>query len=641
MMPSLRRVVSFLKPYWKHVVLSAFCMVMFALLSGALIWMIGPLLKTLFLGDAVTGVAMLDTQDAVGTGVESSSGIIKEINDFIYGIKEAMQNGVDSLIEGDNPLLTLRNLCILVLVIALAKSLFFYFQGYLMAYVEQRFIKDIRDNIFIKFQKLSLSYFHSAKVGDLLSRVTNDVMVLRESLDQSFNRIFREPLLIAIYIGFMIVLSWKLTIVTFVVLPIAFFIIYQLGKALRIISSRAQARMADVNSVLEENVSNMRVVKAFGAAAYEIGKFKEMTTHYFRELLRISRMRLLSSPANEFLGTFAGVIILWFGGKQVLGESLLTPEDFLLYVIAMFSIIAPAKSLSNVHVKVQEGLAAADRIFEILDTEVIVTNRPNAKPIEKFEREIVYDSVSFSYDGSAEVLRDISFDVHPGEIVAVVGPSGAGKSTLLDLLPRFYDPTSGSIKIDGTDLRDIEINSLRSLFGVVTQETMLFNDTIASNIAYGLTECDQDEVIEAAKVANAHDFITSFKSGYDTPIGNRGVMLSGGQRQRLAIARAILRSPQILIFDEATSALDTESEQLVQEAIDRLMIGRTVLVIAHRLSTIMHANKILVLDNGRIVEEGTHEELVTKPGMYRKLYNMQFKVNGNGIGFKDQNRQIS
>lgn len=641
MMPSLKRVISFLKPYWKRVVLSAICMAMFALLSGALIWMIGPLLKTLFLGEADTEVAMLDTPDALAAGADAGDGLVKEINDFIHGIKGAMQSGVNSLIEGETPLLTLRNLCVVILIIALTKSLFFYFQGYLMAFVEQRFIKDIRDRIFMQFQKLSLSYFHSAKVGDLLSRVTNDVMVLRESLDQAFNRVIREPLLIAIYIGFMIVLSWKLTIITFVVLPIAFFIIYQIGKVLRLVSSRAQARMADVNSVLEENVSNMRVVKAFGAAAYEIDKFTTMTTHYFRELLKISRMRLLSSPANEFLGTFAGVIILWYGGKQVLGESLLTPEDFLLYVIAMFSIIAPAKSLSNVHVKVQEGLAAADRIFEILDTKIVVTNRPNARPIERFEREIVYDSVSFSYDGSAEVLSEISFDVHPGEVVAVVGPSGAGKSTLLDLLPRFYDPTGGKITIDGIDLRDIEIGSLRSLFGVVTQETMLFNDTIAANIAYGLKEYDIDEVVEAAKVANAHRFIMSFKRGYDTPIGNRGVMLSGGQRQRLAIARAVLRSPQILIFDEATSALDTESEQLVQEAIDRLMIGRTVLVIAHRLSTIMHANKILVLENGRMVEEGTHEELLAKHGMYRKLYDMQFKVNGHGVGFKDQNRQIS
>jgi subfamily B ATP-binding cassette protein MsbA len=465
-------------------------------------------------------------------------------------------------------------------------------------------------------------------------------MVLRESLDQSFNRLFREPLLILIFVAFMIVLSWKLTLITLAVLPITFYIIYRIGKVLRRISARAQARMADVNSVLEENISNMRVVKAFAAADFEVSKFKSFTLKYFKDLLKISRMRLLSSPANEFLGTFAGVIILWYGGRQVLGATLLEPEDFMLYVVAMFSIIAPAKSLSNLHVKVQEGLAAADRIFEILDTDVKVTNRPDAVRIDSFDKEICYNDVSFAYETSDEVLHGISFGVKPGEIVAMVGPSGAGKSTLLDLLPRFYDPTQGALSLDGRDLRDVEIGSLRSLFGIVTQETMLFNDTVIANIAYGLDEVDRDEVIEAAKIANAHEFILSLASGYDTPIGNRGVMLSGGQRQRIAIARAILRSPQILIFDEATSALDTESEQLVQEAIDRLMIGRTVLVIAHRLSTILHANKILVLNKGNLVQMGTHEELVKAPGLYQKLYNLQFKVNGDGVGFENKRRTV-
>jgi subfamily B ATP-binding cassette protein MsbA len=392
--------------------------------------------------------------------------------------------------------------------------------------------------------------------------------------------------------------------------------------------------MADVNSVLEENVSNMRVVKAFAAADYEISKFKAFTLKYFKALLKISRMRLLSNPVNEFLGTFAGVIILWYGGKQVLGASLLEPEDFMLYIVAMFSIIAPTKSLSTLHVKVQEGLAAADRIFEILDTHITVTNRPGAVRIDSFSEEISYDHVSFAYKTGGEVLHDISFSVKPGEIVAIVGPSGAGKSTLLDLLPRFYDPTKGVITIDNRDLRDVEIGSLRSLFGIVTQETMLFNDSVAANIAYGLDEIDRDQLIEAAKIANAHGFISSFEKEYDTPIGNRGVMLSGGQRQRIAIARAILRSPQILIFDEATSALDTESEQLVQEAIDRLMVGRTVLVIAHRLSTVLNANKILVLDNGELVQAGNHEKLMKVPGLYQKLYNLQFKVNNDGLASK-------
>lgn len=637
-MPTLRRVIQLIAPYWKHVILSAFCMIMFALLSGAIIWMIGPLLQTLFLG---AGDSSAEAGGVLPDPSSSSSGVVSDISDFISGIKDWIQGSVDGVIQGETPLVTLKNLCIVVLIMALAKSIFFYCQGYLMAYVEQHFIKNIRDSLFEHFQRLSLSYFHGARTGELLSRVTNDVNVLRESLDQSFNRIFREPLLILIYVGFMVVLSWKLTLITFAVLPLTFYIIYSLGRVLRRVSARAQAFMADVNSVLEENVSNIRVVKAFAAARFEIDKFKKFTFKYFRELLKISRMRLLSSPANEFLGTLAGVIILWYGGKQVLGASLLAPEDFMLYVVAMFSIIAPAKSLSNLHVKVQEGLAAADRIFELLDTTITVTNRPGAVAIDSFKKEIRYEGVSFAYDTGGEVLHDISFSVKPGEIAAIVGPSGAGKSTLLDLLPRFYDPTNGGITLDGIDLRDAEIGSLRSLFGIVTQETMLFNDSVIANIAYGMTEYDRDEVAEAARIANAHDFISSFEKGYDTPIGNRGVMLSGGQRQRIAIARAILRSPQILIFDEATSALDTESEQLVQEAIDRLMVDRTVLVIAHRLSTILHASKIIVLDRGRLVQTGKHDELVQQPGLYQKLYNLQFRVNNNGIGLKDEKRPLS
>jgi subfamily B ATP-binding cassette protein MsbA len=610
-------------------------MVMFALLSGALIWMIGPLLRTLFIG----GVEEIDAS-AIDPA-SSSSEVVSGITDFVSGIKESLQGLVDSLILDPSSLVTLKNLCIVVVCLAVAKALFFYCQGYLMAYVEQKFIKSLRDSLFIQFQRLSLSYFHGARTGELLSRVTNDVNVLRESLDQGFNRIIREPLLILIYFSFMVILSWKLTIVTILVLPISFSIIYIIGRVLRRVSARAQSRMADVNSVLEENVSNMRVVKAFGAAKYEIAKFMAMTQKYFSDLLKISRLRLFSNPVNEFLGTTAGVVILWYGGRQVLGASLLQPEDFMLYILAMFSMIAPAKSLSNLHIKVQEGLAAADRIFEILDTAVTVANKPGAVKVRNLTDRIVYDHVSFEYNEGTEVLYDISFEVKRGEIVAVVGPSGAGKSTLLDLLPRFYDPTAGSITVDGMDLRDVEINSLRSLFGIVTQETMLFNDTIGVNISYALDDVDDESIVRAAKIANADEFISSFHEGYATPIGNRGVMLSGGQRQRIAIARAILRSPEILIFDEATSALDTESEQLVQEAIDRLMVGRTVLVIAHRLSTILHADKILVLDKGKLVQTGTHDELVASSGLYQKLYNLQFRVNGNGIGSGKAHRPIS
>jgi len=325
------------------------------------------------------------------------------------------------------------------------------------------------------------------------------------------------------------------------------------------------------------------------------------------------------------------VAIMWFGGQKVLAGSGLSASDFILFAFAMFSMIAPVKSLSNLHIKVQEGMAAADRIFDVLGTSVQIKDAPGARSLDEFKNQIKFENVSFCYDNKIEVLNKINFSAKKGELIAIVGPSGAGKSTLCDLIPRFYDPVMGKITIDDIDLKEIKLASLRSLLGIVTQETMLFNDTIYSNITYGLDDVAMDKVVEASKIANAYDFIMAFKNGYDTPIGNKGVMLSGGQRQRLAIARAVLRNPQILIFDEATSSLDTESEQAVQEAIDRLLAGRTTFVIAHRLSTILNADKILVIENGKLIDSGTHQELISHKGLYKRLYNLQFREqNGDG-----------
>ncbi|MGH8015740.1 MAG: ABC transporter ATP-binding protein, partial [Candidatus Zixiibacteriota bacterium] len=334
----------------------------------------------------------------------------------------------------------------------------------------------------------------------------------------------------------------------------------------------------------------------------------------------------LASPINDFLSTGAGVLILFVAGTKIIaGSDEMSAADFMTFLFAMFAMIRPVKSLSQIHVKIQEGLAAAQRIFEVIDTEEKVADLPGAGSIQEFKNAISYEKVTFSYNGTEPVLREVSFNVKPGEVVAFVGPSGGGKSTLLDLLPRFYDPQQGKIVIDGNDIKQLGLSSLRNLMGIVTQETLLFNDTIANNIAYGHDEVSRDKIIEAARMANAHDFIAEFNKGYETIVGNRGVMLSGGQRQRIAIARALLKNPQILIFDEATSALDTKSEILVQEAIDRLMSGRTVLVIAHRLSTIKHADRIIVIDDGRITESGTHDSLMKNNGLYNRLYSMQFR----------------
>ena len=410
------------------------------------------------------------------------------------------------------------------------------------------------------------------------------------------------------------------------IMPLVFVFIWFIGKKLRKYSERSQERMADVNAVLEESVNNIRIVKAFSMEKFEIKKFFEATYNFFKDLLRMTRIRHLASPINDTLTSIAGVIILIYAGSQIIdGTGELDAGDFMTYVVAMFSLIKPVKSLSQIHIKLQEGMAAAERIFEVLDTPEKVTDPPTPKILSNLNDSIQYSNISFSYNGTDKVLDDISFTVKKGEVVAFVGPSGGGKSTLLDLLPRFYDPQSGSISIDNYNIKELSLNSLRSLMGIVTQERYLFNDTVRNNIAYGVENVSHKTLKDAAQMANAHEFISKLDNGYDTPVGNRGVMLSGGQRQRLAIARALLKNPQILIFDEATSALDTESELLVQDAIDKLMSSRTSLVIAHRLSTIQHADRIIVIEKGKIVEQGSHQELLQLNGTYKRLHSIQFR----------------
>ncbi|PWB75875.1 ABC transporter ATP-binding protein, partial [candidate division GN15 bacterium] len=479
---------------------------------------------------------------------------------------------------------------------------------------------------FEKYQRLSLDYFHRRRTGQVMSRITNDVVVLNESIDLGFNVLVADFVLVIMLLVFLLILSWKLTLLASVVLPAVFGFIWYVGRKLRKYSARTQERMADVNSVLEESVNNIRIVKAFSMENFEIGKFFGATRAYFKSLVRMMRIRHLAAPINDFLTTLAGIVILMYAGSRIIsGTGELGAGDFMTFVLAMFSMIKPVKSISQVQIQLQEGMAAAQRVFEVIDTPERITEKPGAIACKRFEHAVGYDNVSFSYNESEPVLKQVSFTVRPGDVVAIVGPSGAGKSTLLDLLPRFYDPQGGKITIDGVDIRDLSLVSLRGLMGIVTQETYLFNDTIRNNIAYGLEGIDDSRIIDAAMMANAHEFITQFEHGYNTIVGNRGVMLSGGQRQRLAIARALLKDPQILIFDEATSSLDTESEVLVQQAIERLMEGRTTLVIAHRLSTIRHADRILVLSEGEIVEQGTHAELMHYNGLYARLYSMQFR----------------
>ncbi|MBI5267188.1 MAG: ABC transporter ATP-binding protein [candidate division Zixibacteria bacterium] len=622
------RSFSVLRPYWRHLITASVSAALYALFSGMLVWMAGPLLTTLFNTGDVAGFNLMSPTPTSGTAADSSaaSSVLHQATAVAGSLKETMKGWVDDLVSAPDRQHTLVLFCVVIVVVTLLKNLFLYLQGYFMAWVQQSVMKDFRNRLFEKYQRLSLDYFHRRRTGQVMARVTNDVVVLNEAIDIGFNRLVTDGIMAIVFTAFLFILSWKLTLLAMICLPAVFVFIWYIGKKLRRYSERTQERMADVNSVLEENVSNMRIVKAFSMEDFEARKFFRTTYDYFRSLVRMTRIRHLASPINDLLATAAGIIILLYAGSRILTETgELQAGDFMTYVVSMFSLIKPAKELSQIHIKIQEGMAAAERVFEVLDTPETIVDRSHARALDRFEHTIRFEGISFQYDAKEPVLRKIDFEVKQGEVVAVVGPSGAGKTTLFNLLPRFYDPQQGRITIDGNDIKDLSLKSLRGLMGIVTQETYLFHDTIRNNIAYGLSEIENGKVVEAATMANAHEFISSFPEKYETVVGSRGVRLSGGQRQRIAIARALLRDPQILLFDEATSALDTESERLVQEAIDRLLVGRTTLVIAHRLSTIKHADRIIVLDRGEIVEHGSHDELMRREGLYHRLYTMQFR----------------
>jgi subfamily B ATP-binding cassette protein MsbA len=498
-----------------------------------------------------------------------------------------------------------------------------------MAYVEYASMKDLRDDTYKHLHKLPISYFKKERVGNLISRFTNDVGIVQSSISATFSNLIKEPLTLIVFLIIAISISWRLSFFALIIVPISSLLIAWLGNKLKRLTTQLQIKLGDITSVLQETISGVKVVKAFGMENYENNRFMQETKNYFDMVLRTVRIKNLSSPVTELLSIIIGSLIIYYGGLLVLQDKTLNASQFLGFLFAIFQMMPPIKELGSINNRIQEASAAAERIFEIFDTEPMIKTKEGAKDLKGFNDKVVLEKVSFKYEDSDElVLSDINISVKKGNILALVGPSGGGKSTLVDLLPRFYDPTSGRILIDGIDLKDISLESLRSKMGIVTQETFLFNTTIFENIAYGLQDFPMEKIVEASKMANAHNFISEMPQGYKTIIGERGVKLSGGQRQRLTIARALLKDPEIMIFDEATSALDNESEILVQEAIERLMKNRTTFVIAHRLSTIRNATNILVIDKGKIVQQGTHEKLVfEEKGLYKKLYDMQFRDN--------------
>lgn len=617
------RILNQAKHFWPALLGSMSCAALFAFLSSAGVWMMVPFLESIFYTEQEATVVQAPSagrmlSDGASETPEKDSGLLDRW-------KGRLRKTTDRLIVGQTREQKFTRLCLVILTLFFLKNLFGYAQGYLMAYVEQGLIKRFRDALYEHLQALTLGYFHEQRTGHLISRIVNDVTLLNEAMNASLINLVREPLMIFFYLSLMFTFSWKLTVAVLLVMPLSLRVILYIGKKLRKHSTRSQQRIADITTVLEETISGIRVVKAFAMEAFEIAKFSGRTDRFRSTMTKLTRIRRLASPLTEFLSVSTGMVILWFGGRQVLAGGLLAPAEFITFVITMFLMMSPFKSLGNVYSRIQVGLAAGERIFEILDTPPIIREKPGARDVDDIEESLRFRDVSFSYPTGDRVLDHVELFVRAGEVLAIVGPSGGGKSTLVDLIPRFYDPTAGAVEIDGVDLREVKIGSLRRLMGIVTQETILFNDTVRNNIAYGHPEIEEARIVSAARAANAHDFILEFPEGYETRIGDRGVKLSGGQRQRLAIARAILKNPPILIFDEATSSLDMESEQLVQEAIEHLMQGRTAFVIAHRLSTVQRANRIVVMDAGRIVQEGTHEELVVQEGLYRKLYQMQFR----------------
>ena len=488
-------------------------------------------------------------------------------------------------------------------------------------------IRDLRNAAYNHLHKLPISYFKNEKTGNLISKITNDVTLVQNSISAVFLNLIREPITIVVFLGIAISISFKLTLFSLVVLPFSLFIIAYIGLKLRKQSAILQAKMADITTILHETISGAKIVKAFSMENYESKKFATQTNNFFRLILRMVRVRNAAAPITEFLSILVGVVIIYFGGRLVLVEGTLRASEFLGFLFAIFQLMPPIKELSSVNNRIQESSAAADRIFNIIDTDPKIKNSPNAVSKKSFDEKLVFENVGFKYDdGDGYVLSDINFEVGRGQIIALVGSSGSGKTTLVDLIPRFFDPTEGKILMDEVDVKEIFIKDLRQFMGIVTQETVLFNETVRDNIAYGLNNFDEEKIIEAAKAANAYDFILELPKQFDTIIGERGTKLSGGQRQRISIARALLKNPPIMIFDEATSALDNESEVLVQEAIERLMHDRTTFVIAHRLSTVKNADRILVLENGLIVQDGTHDALIEdEQGIYKKLYDMQFR----------------
>lgn len=533
----------------------------------------------------------------------------------------------DVLMSKDMVMLNL--IAVGILVVMFTRGVFYYGQSYLVSYVGQRVIIDVRSVLFRKFQRMPLSYYDKQQTGTVMSYITNDVAVMQSAIVDNLIELVTESSILIGSLAMMIYLDWKLSLLTLMTIPLVGFAMKIFGRKLKSSSTVIQERVAEITSLLQESISAIRVVKSFVRESYEIKRFEEQNWRNFQAAMKNVKLTSLLTPTVEFLAAIAVTFIVWFGGYEVV-NGVITAGELVAFLTYAVNLANPVKRLSRVYAAIQKAMAAADRVFNIMDLEEKITDVPGAKPLPPIKGKVEFKDITFSYKEGQPALQHISLKAEPGQMIALVGPSGSGKSTIANLIPRFYDVDSGVITIDDHDIRQVTADSLREQIGLVPQETMLFSTSVMENIRYGRLEATDEEVIEAAKAANAEEFIKELPEGYDTKLGERGLNLSGGQRQRLAIARAILKNPRVLILDEATSALDTESEKIVQDALDNLMVGRTSFVIAHRLSTIFNADQIFVVENGHLREHGTHEELLAAGGLYSNLYNIQFRQNQEG-----------